>query len=223
MDQRSQTISLGGREWIINRARLGGFIRLQQAREDLYKGADEADNGLITNALYDFLRVALPDLKITDFHSAPWFEVFGVYLTIERINTIPDQVEYAILRFAQASKRGVPWDNPMRSTILWVHIIARAYGWSKEQIENLWPEEAVALVQEIMVDDQYEKEFFHSLSQVSYQYNKATKKSNYVPLKRPLWMTARRKKDIITLMRRDLLPVGKIEYPPGVSGELKVH
>lgn len=223
MEQRSQLISLGGREWSISRARLGGFIRLQQARESLHKGVDEADNGLITDSLYECLRVAIPDLKPTDFHSAPWYEVFSAYLVVEQINTIPEHYEYSIIRFAQASRRGVPWDNPLRSSIIWIHIIARAYGWSKEQIENLWPEEAVAFVQEILADDQHEREFIHSLSQVAYQYNKATKKSKYVPLTRPIWMTARRKREVVTLLRKDLLPVGEVQYPPGVSGNLKVH
>jgi len=46
----------------------------------------------------------------------------------------------------------------------------------------------LALIQEILTDDQLEKEFAHSLSEVAYEYSSQTKKSHKVPLDRPVWM-----------------------------------
>lgn len=220
MSGTSVKIALGGREWEITRARLGGFIRLQREREGFYKAKDTGDNRAITGALHAFLSVALSDLTLEEFYNAPWWEIFIAYIKIEKLNILPYRDDFAILQFSMVGGRPVPWDNPLRSDILWVHLIASRYNWSKEEIEHLWPEDAIAFVQEILSDQQQENEFIHQLSEVAYEYNKSTKKSHYKPLQRPMWMTARRKKDIITKIRRDMLPVGNVVFPEGVDEEL---
>lgn len=221
MAEQSVNIALGGRGWDITRARLGVFLRLQKARETLNKGIEEVDNGQIVGGFYEFLSVVLPDLRPEDFHSAPWFEVFSAYVVTEKINQVPDGAEFAILRFPTEGEKAVPWDNSLRMFLIWIHLIAKTYAWSKEEIENLWPEEAIGFVQEIMADEQAEREFAHSLSEIAYQYNKTTKKSDYKPLERPLWMTVKKaSKKIITKLRRDMMPVGNIVYPRNADEDL---
>jgi len=224
MADQSVTIALGERAWQVKRARLGGFLRLQQARESINRGIQNADNGSIVDGLLEFLRVCIPDLEAKDFHSAPWWEVFVAYVAVERLNRLPHAAEFAILRFPSDSHRTVPWDNPLRSVILWIHLIASTYSWAKDQIEQLWPEEAVAYVQEILADKQEQREFFHSLSEVAYRYNKATKKSTYKPLTRPAWMVMRSKGgDLVTVIRADMVPVGNVIYPTKAGEELRPH
>jgi hypothetical protein len=210
MAEATLAIALGGREWTVMRARLGGFIRLQRARESLNKATKSADNRMIGEAIYAFLKVQLPDLTLKEFYSSPWFDVYETYVKIEALNVLPNSMEFSILRYGSGKGKPVPWNNSLRASLIWVHIIASAYGWSKNEIESLWPEEAVVFVQEILADQQQEKEFLHQLSEVAYEYNKQTKKSHYRPLRRPAWMTVRRKEQLIMKIRRDRLPVGKI-------------
>jgi hypothetical protein len=224
MTDQPVKIALGGREWEVHRARLGGFLRLQQARESLLEGVKSEDNRLIASGLYAFLRVLLTDLTEDEFYQASWIEIAEAYLLIESVNILPYADEFAILRFAVGSQKKVPWDNSLRSALIWTHLIASKYGWSKADIENLWPEEAIALVQEIMADEQIEREFLHALSEVAYEYNKSTKKSRYKPMPRPNWMQFgdRRNKVLKTKLRREWLPVGNVIYPEGADEE-KVH
>lgn len=222
MVERSVIVALGGREWKISRARLGGFLRLQQARDSLNHGIEEADNGKIVDSIFEFVRVSIPDLEANEFYQSPWYEAFFAYSQVEELNRLPRGAEFAILKFPTESKgRPVPWDNHLRAVIIWIHLIAKNYAWSKEEIENLWPEEAVAYVQEIMADEQMDREFIHMLSQVAYEYNKTTKKSQYRPLARPLWMVMQSPEEVITTMRRDFLPMGKVLYPDEADDKLK--
>jgi hypothetical protein len=220
MAERSINIALGGRVWTATRARLGGFLRLQQARESLYEGAQEADNGLIVGALYDFLCVAVPDLTPSQFHSAPWLEIFRAYLDIENLNRLPYRDAFSIIHFPSTGKP-VPWDHPLRTILIWIHLIAKTYSWAKAEIEELWPEEAIAFVTEIMADEQADREFMHALSQVSYEFNKSTKKSHYRPLARPAWMQMQVSGDIVTKFRRGMMPVGNVVYPADADEGLK--
>jgi hypothetical protein len=54
-------------------------------------------------------------------------------------------------------------------------------------------EDALSKIQEIIVEDQLEKEFFYGLSEVAYHYDKSTKTSKFVPMPRPHWMRAQPK------------------------------
>lgn len=224
MAGQSVSITLGGRAYSVERARLGGFLRLQQARDLLNKGIETGGNGEIVGGIFDFLRVCIPELSPKDFHSAPWYEAFNAYLKLEALNRLPHGTDFAIIQFQSASNRKVPWDNPLRAIIIWIHLIAKSYGWSKEEIEYLWPEEAVAYVQEIMADEQTQREFMHSLSEIAYPYDKATKKARYKPLQRPAWMVLQTDaKGIVTKLRKDMMPVGKVLYPKDADEELKPH
>lgn len=221
MAERTITIALGGREWKIHRARLGGFLKLQQARDLINQAVKDADNGRIVGGIFDFLRIAIPDLELAIFHSEPWYEVFHAYTQVESLNKLPDEYNFAIISFTSESKsRIVPWDNPLRTIIIWIHLIAKTYGWSRAEIEEMWPEEAIAFVQEIMADEHHEHAFSHSLSQMAYEYNKTTKKSHYRPMAKPAWMIGQDAETLITALKGDWIPVGEVVYPKDVDETL---
>jgi hypothetical protein len=225
MSDATVLIALGGREWEIARARLGDFLKLQQARESVLEGVRSDDNGKIVGGLYAFLRVMLSDLTLEEFHQAPWDEVATAYLLIEQVNILPHRDEFAIIRYAMGDGDKVPWANPLRPIMIWVHLIAKAYGWSRDAIFNLLPEEAIALVQEILADSQIDREFMHALSEISYEYNKTTKKSHYKPLQRPAWMVFGDRKGGIkkTKLRKDWLPKGNVIYPKDAGDAEIIH
>jgi len=61
-------------------------------------------------------------------------------------------------------------------------MLAKNYGWTLEYVSMLQVEEALAKIQEILVDEQLEHEFFYGLSEVAYSYDSSTKKSKFVPM-----------------------------------------
>jgi hypothetical protein len=210
-------ISIGERVWEIERARLGKYLDLARTRTQLIEAGKKGDNGMIAGSLYEYLRVCIPDFARLLFNSAAWYEIMQAYVDLTELNKIPKADMYALLSQNGKEGKSVPWDFPGRDKAAIFNRFAKAYGWTLDEIEDLWPEEAIGLLQEIIADEQEEKEFFHMLSEVAYSYNKSTKKSQYQPLERPVWMVKgaagtmeERKKAVMTRMRRDLLPAGVI-------------
>ncbi len=215
---RSVTISLGGQEYEIFRARLGKYLLLQEAAANLNEAGKAAAKGgggrAIIEAILASFNVYIPDLTRGQLSTCSWIEIVSAMLDISILNRI--DVDFAILKFSGEDK-GLPspWEYPERMRHYWIHLLAYAYGWSKEDIENIWPEEAYAYLQEIMATEQHEREFVHSLSDIAYSYDQATKKSRYKPLARPAWMVMRDPKSVITRLPRLLMPVGDVQYPEG--------
>jgi hypothetical protein len=100
------------------------------------------------------------------------------------------------------------------------HILASAYGWTLEYIGKLEVNEALGHVQEVLTSEYLEQEFQHSLSEVSYVYNKTTKKSDYRPMPKPYWMRPIGKPTARVRIRRDMLPVGNLIDASGLGAEL---
>jgi hypothetical protein len=182
----------------------------------LSKAATQADTGAIADALFGYLIVCIPNLDRSKFDEAPWHEVISAFRQTRNLNIIPDAENYSLLRNVETSKnkKTVAWDHDDREVLLWIHTIANSYKWSKSEIEELWPEEAIAYIQEILVEEQLNREFLYSLSEIAYPWDKATKKSKFRPMERPLWMVAGggRKNDRVL---KKMLPVGNVIYPEG--------
>lgn len=93
---------------------------------------------------------------------------------------------------------------------MYSHILAKAYGWSLEYIANLPVLEAMAKLQEIMTEEQLEKEFLWSTSQNAFEYDQKTKMSHFKKLPRPYWMLPKAKPLPKIKMRKDLVPMGNV-------------
>ena len=218
----STRLVLGGREWSVTRARLGGFLRIQTAQREVREATKDGDNGLIADALYGFLKAGLAgrpedDLDRGLFETAPWFEVVTAFLLLTSLNEIPNASSFAILH--GRGGKPVPWDHPLRQSIIWIHLIASTYGWSRSEIEDLWPEEAIAFVQEIVADLHSDREFSYSLSEIAWNYDKAGKKRHLRPMARPRWMVvgAGGAAPARTRLHRSALPQGMVVYPKGAD------
>lgn len=103
----------------------------------------------------------------------------------------------------------LPYEYQGRQWAIWIHKIASRYSWSREQILNLWPEEAAAYVQEILVSEYYETEDRRALSEVSYKYDSGTKTSRFIPSPKPNWMVDTGPPKTIRI-HRSMLPVGNV-------------
>gem|GEM_PF-1164995 len=207
-------VTIGGLDYTIDRVRLGSFLKLQRAARRLRKAADKADTGAIADALFEYLMACIPNLSREDFNNLPWYEVISAYQKILFLNAIPGAENFSMLKNVIPNKGGtiIAWDHDDREVMLWIHTIAMAYKWSRPDIENLWPEEAVGFIQEILADNQFEKEFIYSLSEIAYPYDKATKKSRFIPMTRPAWMVIGGGKKNERVLK-EALPVGNVLYP----------
>ena len=116
--------------------------------------------------------------------------------------------------------KDAPWEYEGRSWAYWSHLLAKAYGWTLEYIGNLEFNDALARVQEILTDEQLDREFQYQLSEIAYPYNKSTKKSVFKPLPRPYWMKVSVEPPKMQKYRRDLLPVGLVQDVSGMPREM---
>jgi hypothetical protein len=101
------------------------------------------------------------------------------------------------------------YDYSGRRWAVWVHRLASRYGWSRGEIFNLWPEEAAAYIQEIMVSEYHEREDRRALSEISYKYDQASKTSQFIPAPVYSWMVDEKPPAPIRTSIK-LLPVGNI-------------
>ena len=207
----SVTVSLDGQEYEIHRARLGQYLRIQEASAGLLRASSEGDHRSIVDAIFAFFQVSIPDLTMEQFLENDWMQIAIAYAEIQNLNA--PAFDLAIFKYSDEGGLPVPWEYPERIRFFWIHSLAKVYHWTREAIEHLWPEEASAFLQEIVADEQYEHEFIYSLSEVAYHYDQATKKSKFKPLQRPAWMVLRDPKSLITRMPVALMPVGEVVYP----------
>jgi len=211
-------VSLGGRDWKSERARLGKYLDLTEIVKRLIEAISKRDTGGIAGGLFEYLCALIPNLSRELFDSAPWYEITRAYNLLVELNAIPQAERFAILHSPVEERAdAAPWDYPGRLKKLYVHIMARAYGWPQNEILELWPEDAIGYIQEILADEQFEREFVHAHSEVSYGYNATTKKTTFQKLERPAWMilgseieAERKKKEL----QQEKIPSGML--PAGV-------
>lgn len=113
------------------------------------------------------------------------------------------------------------WDYEGRSYYTWLHLLAKEYGWTIEYVNNLNVDHVMALIQEVLTEQQLEKEFQWSMSEIAYQYNKTTKTSKFVPLTRPYWMLPKPQEIKIVKMPKMYMPVGNIVDVSGMADYLE--
>jgi len=97
--------------------------------------------------------------------------------------------------------------------------LAKSYGWNVEYIAQLDVDDALALVQEISLEEQFDKEWSYSLSEVAYEYDTASKKSKLRTLPRPSWMnvaTQAVKEKIESGQTTRQVHIPKSFIPPGI-------
>lgn len=152
--------------------------------------------------------VALAGLSDEEIKKASVHELLGAFFALRQLNAW----QWILPWLAIPETNPAPpefYDYSGRRWAVWVHRLASRYGWSRDEIFNLWPEEAAAYIQEIMVSEYYEREDKRALSELSYRYDKATKISNFIPTPVHNWMVDESLPAPVRTPIR-LLPVGNI-------------
>jgi hypothetical protein len=203
-------VKIDGREVEIPRARLGLFLQLERIGRDYLDAISKQDSGACVDAMHQYIRTA-SGIEF-ELGKDAWYDFYATFMGLKIMNTI--DADIPMLKHPTRIKDDPPWDHPDRPYLIWIHIIASTYGWPRSEIEDLWPETAAAFVQEIALDDQFEKEWEHALSPIAHPRDKRGK-DLYQPLVRPPWMAGSRVKKQKFL--RKTLPVGTIIDLSGVD------
>ena len=186
----------------IARARLGQHLRLDKLSTSISEALN-ADNAVEAARLMSayFLEVALC------VDGANGIERLTAYLDLVELNRLRWLLPFQEWEGPPASP--LAYDYPNRTWAFWVHKLASRYGWSRDEIFDLWPEEAAGYLQEILVSEFEEADEARALSDLAYSYDKHTKKATFRPLPRPGWMVYEKKVKTVRI-RRSMLPVGNI-------------
>ncbi len=192
------------------RASLYKWLQIEEIKENLFSAVEESRHDDFLTHLYRYLSTA-EDVE-RDWSEFPWLRIRDIFLEIEETNA-PTK-PFPILRSAKESES--TWGYEGRTWYFWLNLFSYNYGWSIDYIKRLDIDDAIGLLQEILLGEQGDRDFIWSTTEVAYEYNKSTKKSTLKLLDRPEWMrnsfssTVKEPKKKKTRIRRDFLPVGRI-------------
>jgi len=147
--------------------------------------AVEATNEEFPQSISDYLSTAL--FIPIDFSKVFWKDELDAFFSLHNV-TAPKSDLPLLHREPSKKSKTDPWNYSGRAWFLYSNILAKSYGWTEKQIAKLKVEDALAYIQEILTDEQLEREFIYSLSELAYDYEKVTKKSKLRPMQRPYWM-----------------------------------
>jgi hypothetical protein len=161
---------------------------------------------LISALIIEYLAVA--DLSDEQIKRASTYELLEAFFALRQLNAWQ-----WLLPWLANSETGPAqpefYDYSGRRWAIWVHRLATRYGWSRNEIFNLWPEEAAAYIQEIMVSEYHEREDRRALSEISYKYDQVTKTSQFIPAPAYSWMIDDSPPEPVRIPVR-MLPVGNV-------------
>lgn len=178
---------------------------MEQQKEKVIKAVGEGSDEFPNHLLF-FISTAL-HVNSKYFQDAEWDKIILAFYTICLKSPV---MKLPLLEPGDTeSNKKDAWDYEGRTWNLYAHMIAKSYGWGLEEISQLKIEQALSMIQEIITDEQLDKEFIYSLSEVAYPYNKNTKEQKFTPLPRPSWMRPR-----VKAIRRYPIPINAM--PSGV-------
>lgn len=200
----------------LNKPKMSKFkvwTKLEDVRTEIDKAVETNDALGFAELVYCYVSTALsvPEWVLDLISWNMCLFLYKVSVGVNRPKPIP-------LLTSDKSKKEKPvgWDYKGRRYFYWSHLLASTYGWNKQQIDNLETDVALAYIMEIVVDQQLEKEFAWSLSEIAYPYDKATNKSVYKPLERPYFMLEEAPKPKKMMIPKALVPIGVVQDESGM-------
>lgn len=183
----------------VSRARLGLHLRLSKQAQ-AFDASNDA--GELASSIREYLRLCGLEPQGTGG------ELLMAYASLRLLNGW--QWELPFMRdLVEPTSQASPYEYPDRTWAWWIHRLASRYGWTRDEIFALWPEEAACYLQEIFVSEFDEAEERRSLSELAYRYDKGSKKSRFIPLPRPGWM-AGKEAPKPRRVRRAMVPMGVV-------------
>ena len=185
------------------RVRLRDWLKLQDIYEQITNAVDIED---VADLIQLYISTALLDFNIDE---NSWVETIEVWDDLSQLNR--PSLEFPILN-SKIKDQVVTWDYEGRTWYLWLHLFSGQYGWDIDYIANLEIDVAIGLMQEILISDQLQREWEWQRSEIAFPYNSATKKQEFKPLDRPVWMQPVFKETDLQLreMPESFRPVGNV-------------
>lgn len=187
-----------------NRLPLKGWAILDDLKKQI---KDSANPDITCNLILESIELAITERPNWD--EVFWMDASELFIGASTVNQ--PTIKFPILT-SKAKGDELPWEYPGRSWFFWLNVFAKQYGWDESAIAALDIDTAIALYQEITVDEQTGREWQWGMSENAYSYNASTKKSKFVPLERPDWMAvaAKPRKVKKIKIRADMLPSGNV-------------
>lgn len=202
-------INILGREYSLVRLKLKEWTQLEPLKKQLEIAISKNDYQTMFEIMVKVIEMAILPSGQISWIEIPWYDFLGIYYLVLQINA--PTIQFPILNSNQREEKKLPWEYEGRSWYFWLNLFAKNYGWREEVIANLDIDTAIGAYQEIAIDEQLQKEWEWGLSEVTYSYDKNTKKSKHTPLQRPTWMHPIIPKQLpVVRMKKSHLPVGNV-------------
>ena len=208
-------VSFGDVEFTVVRKKLREWLALEDYISDIAEAAEAQDIDGFLNPLYSYVSAAV-GLAVDEVETAFAIDVIDC-LEVCISTNIPNSKLPVLRGSGKAGKKPVSipvWEYRGRQWYFWLNTLASAYGWEIDYIAELDVDDAYALYQEIVVDEQLRREWEWGLSEIAYPYDKATKTNKFKEYPRPQWMQGQSqavfKPAEKVKIRKDFLPVGNV-------------
>lgn len=202
MGEKFVIIQAGSEEFKILKSRLKLWTQLDEIQEKFLRDHDP-------HHILEFLERSTPKAQAF-WEAVSWIEAITAFLSISSLNTVHLDLPLLTIKEQIKDQFSVPWDYPGRGWYIWLNIFAKEYGWRADYIAEMEVDDAFALLQEIEVDRQLEREWDWQTTELAYPYNKDTKKSEFKPLSRPVWMRPKVGPPKAKRIPKALMPIGNV-------------
>jgi len=196
-------IIIGGQAVFVPRCRLLRHLQLSQIEVKIGENRHPVE---ISGQIIKYL--SLGGITNEQLKEASAYELLEAFFALRRLNAWQWLLPWLSKPNTTPSDPEV-YEYEGRRWAVWVHRLASRYGWGLETIWGLYPEEAAAYIQEIMVSEYYEREDQRALSELSYKYDNSTRSSRFVPAPMFSWMIDESPPEPIRVLIRTL-PVGNV-------------
>ena len=190
-------LQVGQKTLQVSRPHLKKWLQLEQIRSD---STDRIEG------IYAYLSVFL-DVSIAEIDGWDWIETLTLYQRCLDINKPVLKLPY--LTSPDRKKDDDPWNYPQRLWYSFAHLLASVYHWLIDEIAELDVDDALAMVQEILIDMQLKREWEYSLTAMAYYPDHQGGSSRFHPLPRPAWMMVEQKIKKV-MIPKDAIPVGNV-------------
>lgn len=203
-------IQVGSQTLSVSRPHLKKWLELEQI-----KSREKADK---VEVVCKYLSAFL-DWSDEQLDKIGWIDVISLYTRCLEINSI--QLKLAFLEIREKKTKAEVWEYPEQLWYSFAHMLAQEYGWTLDVIAELDVDDAMALIQEILLDEQFQREWQWSLTELAYPYDKGSKKSTFHPLERPTWMRIQAGKVKLKTVRTpaNMMPIGNVIGMPDETVE----
>lgn len=210
------TLKLGTKSLMLTRLKLKGWASLETLRKQIEEDVSKNDFTSTFNTIVKFIETSSTSKLKWD--ELPWYHLMEAFAQVAEINA--PTIQFPILEGNKKEGQQPPWEYKGRAWFFWLNLFSSNYGWTEQVIGDLDIDTALGLYQELVIDEQLDREWWWGLSEIAYPYNASTKKSEYKALERPTWMLPMAPKTLpVVKIRQSLMPVGQAVAQPKKDGK----